>query len=121
MRLPLCAKLRRGRLRAAFPPATAANKAAFQYAAEHAAAAPESADRRGFSPSDRGVCTQLTSSRASPIRRSCPIGKPKAVLRLPFGFNLFYGGNAFDFSCDLSEIVYGRSTGQADVYLLPSE
>jgi hypothetical protein len=46
------------------------------------------------------------------------IGKPKAALRLPFGFNLFYGGNALDFSRDLSEIVYGRSTGQADLYLL---
>ncbi len=46
------------------------------------------------------------------------IGKPKTALRLPFGFNMDYGGNAFDFARDLSEVVYGRDVGQAELYLL---
>jgi hypothetical protein len=31
---------------------------------------------------------------------------------------LFYIGNAFDFSPDLSTVVYARPGGQADIYLL---
>lgn len=46
------------------------------------------------------------------------IGKPEPALRLPFAFNLLYAGNAFDFARDLSEIAYGRGSGQADLYLL---
>jgi Tol biopolymer transport system component/predicted Ser/Thr protein kinase len=46
------------------------------------------------------------------------IGKPEAALKLPVPFKLFYGGNALDFTRDLSEIVYGRTSGQADLYLL---
>ena len=46
------------------------------------------------------------------------IGKPKIALRLPFRFSVFYGGNALDFTRDLSEVVYGRSTDQSDLYLL---
>jgi hypothetical protein len=46
------------------------------------------------------------------------MGKPEIALRLPFAFPLFYNGNAFDFSRDLSTIVYARPGGQADLYLL---
>ena len=46
------------------------------------------------------------------------IGKPKIALRLPFRFSVLYGGNALDFTRDLSEVVYGRSTDQSDLYLL---
>ena len=46
------------------------------------------------------------------------IGKPQVALKLPFAFRLFYQGNAFDFSRDLSSIVYARPGGQADLYLL---
>jgi sugar lactone lactonase YvrE len=49
------------------------------------------------------------------------IGQPKTALRLPFGFNVLNGGNAFDFARDLSEVVHGRGVGQADVYLLSGE
>ncbi len=46
------------------------------------------------------------------------IGKPQVALKLPFAFRLFYQGNGFDFSRDLSSIVYARPGGQADLYLL---
>jgi Tol biopolymer transport system component len=46
------------------------------------------------------------------------IGKPEVALKLPFAFPLAYGGNAYDFSRDLSTIVYARPSGQAELYLL---
>jgi len=46
------------------------------------------------------------------------VGKPEAALKLPFSFRLYYRGNAFDFSRDLSSIVYSRPGGEADLYLL---
>ena len=46
------------------------------------------------------------------------IGKPEVALKLPFAFSLFSQGNAYDFSRDLSTIVYARPGGQADIYLL---
>jgi Tol biopolymer transport system component/predicted Ser/Thr protein kinase len=44
------------------------------------------------------------------------IGKPQVALRLPFAFHA--SGNAYDFSRDLSTIVYARTGGQADLYFL---
>jgi hypothetical protein len=46
------------------------------------------------------------------------IGKPQIALKLPFVFRLYYNGNAFDFSRDLSSIVYTRPSRQADLYFL---
>jgi len=47
------------------------------------------------------------------------IGTPQVALKLPFTFPLSYlGGNAYDFSRDLSTIVYARPGGHADLYLL---
>jgi len=46
------------------------------------------------------------------------LGKPEVALKLPFSFRLYYGGNAFDYSHDLSSIVYSRPGGEADFYLL---
>jgi hypothetical protein len=46
------------------------------------------------------------------------IGKPEPALKLPFSFRLYYSGNAFDYSRDLSSIVYSRPGGEADFYLL---
>jgi serine/threonine protein kinase/Tol biopolymer transport system component len=48
------------------------------------------------------------------------VGKPGVALKLPFAFRLYYNGNAFDFSRDLSSIVYSRPGGEADLYLLSS-
>jgi hypothetical protein len=47
------------------------------------------------------------------------IGAPQIALKVPFALPLGYGGgNAADFSRDLSTIVYARPGGQADLYLL---
>jgi serine/threonine protein kinase/Tol biopolymer transport system component len=54
-----------------------------------------------------------------PWRDGKNIGAPQVALRVPFAFPLVYaGGNAYDFSKDLSTIVYGRPGGHADLYLL---
>jgi len=46
------------------------------------------------------------------------IGAPQIALKVPFAFPLTYSGNAYDFSRDLSSIVYARPGGHADLYLL---
>jgi len=48
-----------------------------------------------------------------------PDGTPQVALTLPFAFPFIYRGNAFDFSPDLSTIVYARPSGQADLYFMP--
>ena len=45
-------------------------------------------------------------------------GTPQGALKVPFVFPLSYAGNAYDFSRDLSTIVYARPGGHADLYLL---
>jgi len=45
-------------------------------------------------------------------------GAAQSAIKLPFAFRQSYGGNAYDFSKDLSTIVYARPGGQADLYLL---
>ena len=45
------------------------------------------------------------------------IGTPQVALKLPFAFPLNYG-STYDFSHDLSTIVYARPGGHADLYLL---
>jgi serine/threonine protein kinase len=45
-------------------------------------------------------------------------GTAQAAVRLPFAFHQGYSGNAYDFSKDLSTVVYARPTGHADLYLL---
>lgn len=47
------------------------------------------------------------------------IGSPQVALKLPFSFPLNYSsGNGYDFSKDLSTVVYVRPGGHADLYLL---
>jgi serine/threonine protein kinase/Tol biopolymer transport system component len=46
-------------------------------------------------------------------------GAPQVAVKLPFTFPVFYfSGNAYDFSADLSTIVYAHPGGHADLYLL---
>jgi serine/threonine protein kinase len=45
-------------------------------------------------------------------------GMPQVALKVPFTFPLIYRGNAYDFSKDLSTIIYARPGGHADLYLL---
>ncbi len=49
------------------------------------------------------------------------IGQPELALKLPFAFPLAFFGNAYDFSSDLSTIVYAKPGGQADLYYLSSQ
>ena len=47
------------------------------------------------------------------------IGGVQVALKVPFTFSMDYGyANAYDFSRDLSTIVYARPSGHADLYLL---
>jgi hypothetical protein len=53
------------------------------------------------------------------LERTEIIGVPQVALKVPFVFPLQYNlGNAYDFSADLSVIVYPRPGGRADIYLL---
>jgi len=45
-------------------------------------------------------------------------GPPQVALKLPFAFRQGYAGAAYDFTKDLSAVVYARPSGQADLYLL---
>lgn len=47
------------------------------------------------------------------------IGTPQLALKVPFAFPLSHAiGNAYDFSNDLSTLVYARPGGHQDLYLL---
>jgi len=46
------------------------------------------------------------------------IGQPQVMLKLPFSFPLVSGGNAYDFSRDLSTVAYVRPGGQPELYFL---
>jgi hypothetical protein len=54
-----------------------------------------------------------------PWRDGKTIGAPQVELKVPFAFPLVVdNANAYDFSRDLSTIVYARPGGHADLYLL---
>lgn len=63
---------------------------------------------------------QITFYRAE-WRNGKLLGEPKVALKLPFGFPLQFFGSAYDFSPDLSTIIYARPSQQADVYLLSTK
>jgi hypothetical protein len=46
------------------------------------------------------------------------MGTPQVALKVPFAFPVWHSGSAYDFSRDLSTIVYARPGGHADLYLL---
>ena len=47
------------------------------------------------------------------------VGASQIALKIPFAFPVrYFNGNAYDFSQDLSTIVYARPGGHADLYLL---
>ncbi len=76
-----------------------------------------------YSPDGKSVLYPLASRGEvtfyrQALRDGDPVGKPQIALKLPFTFPLWYSGNAFDFSPDLSVVVYARPGGQADLYLL---
>jgi hypothetical protein len=55
-----------------------------------------------------------------PWKKGKTVGTPQVALKVPFVFPLAYqgNGNAYDFSKDLSTIVYARPGGHADLYFL---
>ena len=56
---------------------------------------------------------------SQPWRDGKLIGVAAVALKVPFVFPLSYhDANAYDFSKDLSTIVYARPGGHADLYLL---
>jgi serine/threonine protein kinase/WD40 repeat protein len=46
------------------------------------------------------------------------IGEPEVAMKVPFAFGFEFYGNAYDYSRDLSTIVFTRPEEQADLYLL---
>ena len=48
-------------------------------------------------------------------------GPAQPALKLPFTFRQGYSGNAYDFSKDLSTVVYARPNGQSDLYRLSTQ
>src|SRR5215470_2022405 len=77
-----------------------------------------------YSPDGRSVIyavsarSQITFYRQG-IDGDKAVGIPQLILALPFAFPFNYiSGNAFDFSPDLSTIVYLRLGGQADFFRL---
>jgi serine/threonine protein kinase len=55
---------------------------------------------------------------SQPWRDGKLTGPAVPAVKLPFSFRIDYSGNAYDFSKDLSTVVYARPSGQADLYLL---
>ena len=54
-----------------------------------------------------------------PWRNGKTIGAPQVAWKIPFAFPLNYrSGNGYDFSRDLSFLVYARPGGHAGLYLL---
>jgi hypothetical protein len=43
-------------------------------------------------------------------------GPAQPVMKLPFAFRHGYAANVYDFSKDLSTVVYARPGGQLDLY-----
>ncbi len=48
-------------------------------------------------------------------------GPPQTALTMPFAFPLSSGGNAYDFSHDLSTVVFALPSAHADLYLLSTQ
>jgi len=76
-----------------------------------------------FSPDGKSVLYLVASRGETTIYRhpwkdGKLTGPAQAAVRLPFAFRQGYSGNAYDFSKDLSTVVYARPGGHADLYLL---
>jgi len=77
-----------------------------------------------FAPDGKSFLFGGVSSRGVTFYRQAwrngqMIGKPAVALKLPFTFSLVHDDlSAFDFSRDLSSIVFFRPGGEADLYLL---
>jgi hypothetical protein len=59
-----------------------------------------------------------TTIYRQPWRDGELIGSPQPAVKLPFAFREGFSGNAYDFSKDLSTVVYARPSGQSDLYYI---
>jgi len=59
-----------------------------------------------------------TTIYRQPWRDGRLTGTAQPAIKLPFAFRQYYAGNAYDFSKDLSAVVYTRPGGHADLYRL---
>jgi hypothetical protein len=76
-----------------------------------------------FSPDGKAILYLAASHGETtiyrqPWRDGKLTGPAQPAVKLPFAFRRGYSGNAYDFSKDLSTIVYARPGGQADLYFL---
>jgi len=76
-----------------------------------------------FSPDGKSILYQSASPGETaiyrqPWRDGKLMGSSQVAQKLPFAIRQGYGGNAYDFTRDLSSIVYSRPGGQFDLYLL---
>jgi Tol biopolymer transport system component len=56
-----------------------------------------------------------------PWRDGKVTGPAQVAIKLPFDFRLGFSGNAYEFTKDLSTVIYARPGGQADLYLLSQQ
>jgi hypothetical protein len=83
---------------------------------------PDAASDAIFAPDGKSLLYAVASHREVVIYRQHwndgkLIGAPQVALKLPFTFPLILG-TSYDFTLDLSTIVYVRTGGHADLYLL---
>ena len=76
-----------------------------------------------FAPDGKSFMYAIPASRDVTIYRQPwndgnKTGPAQVALKLPFAIPLIAGGNGYDFSRDLSTIVYARVGGHADLYLM---
>ncbi len=74
-----------------------------------------------FAPDNKSLLyATVTRGSATIYRQPWSDGKftgpAQVAFKVPFAFSIGYGGNAYDFSQDLSTIVYARPGGQQDLY-----
>jgi serine/threonine protein kinase/Tol biopolymer transport system component len=76
-----------------------------------------------FAPDDKSFLYAVSERGSATIYRvpwssGRTTGGAQVAYKVPFAFSIAYGGNGYDFSRDLSTIVYARPGGQADLYRL---
>lgn len=76
-----------------------------------------------FAPDHKAILYAVTERGSDAIYRvpwadGKLSGTPQAAYKVPCSFSIAYGGNGYDFSRDLSTLIYARPGGQADLYQL---
>jgi len=77
-----------------------------------------------FTPDEKWIQWTVTGTHDMTIYRmpwkaGHPAGEQQIAFKLPFSFPLSDAGNGFDFTRDLSYVVYVKPGGHADLYFTP--